>query len=118
MKQLHVVILFKNSLFAAGIASWLAEAGFSNVHLLDATQPKVEEELHSQQSNIIIYDSSDLGVTENLSLFSILRDFPGLYILQVDYQKEEVQIFYSQQKFAHKMGEFISLMKNIPVPTD
>jgi AmiR/NasT family two-component response regulator len=118
MNTKHVIILFQNSLFAAGIASRLVEAGYTDVKLLDAGQSTSTDTLHEQHPDVIIYDSSDQAVPEKMSLFSFLRDFPGLHILQVDYEKEEVQIYHSQQKAAHEMCEVISLMQNITVAVD
>ena len=118
MNTQHVIILFQNSLFAAGIASRLTEAGYTDVNLLDAGQTNSTEKLQEQNPDVIIYDSSDQAVPEKMSLFSFLRDYPGLHILQVDYEKEEVQIYHSQQKAAHEMCEFISLMQNITLPVD
>ena len=118
MNPLHVAILFRNSLFAAGIASRLEEAGFSNVSLLDVSQYDTAKIVQTVQPKIIIFDSSDLGVTENLCFFAILRNLPGVQILQVDYAREEVQIYCSRLKNAHEMSEFISLMQNITVPME
>lgn len=118
MNSQRVTILFCNSLFAAGIASWLAEAGFTDVTLMEAGQTCLSEKLQLQHPDIIIYDSSDVNVIDDMCFFSVLRAIPGVHILQVDYEKEEVQIYYSQQKVAHEMGEFISLMQSISVSTD
>lgn len=118
MNPLRVVIFFHNSLFAAGIASRLEEAGFSDVSLLDVNQFDATKIIQTVQPDIIIFDSSDLGVTENICFFSILRDLPGVQIMQVDYAREKVQIYCSRLKDAHEMSEFITLMQNITVPME
>lgn len=118
MNPLRVVIFFHNSLFAAGIASRLEEAGFSDVSLLHVSQFDAEKIIQTVQPEIIIFDASDLDVAETICFFAILRGLPGVQIMQVDYAKEEVQIFCSRLKIAHEMGEFISLMQNITAPTE
>lgn len=118
MNPLRVVIFFHNSLFAAGIASRLEEAGFSDVSLLDVNQFDATKIIQTVQPDIIIFDSSDLGVTENICFFSILQDLPGVQIMQVDYAREKVQIYCSRLKDAHEMSEFITLMQNITVPME
>jgi len=118
MNPLHVAILFQNSLFAAGIASRLEEAGFSKISLLDINQYDSTKIIQTVQPKIIVFDSTDLGVTENVCFFAILRGLPGVQIMQVDYEREEVQIYCSRLKNAHEMSEFISLMQNITAPME
>ena len=118
MNPLHIAILFRNSLFAAGVASRLGEVGYSNISLLNVGEYDSLKITQSVRPQIIVFDSTDLGVTENLCFFSILRDLPGVQIMQVDYEKEEVQIYCSRLKNAHEMSEFISLMQNITIPME
>jgi DNA-binding NarL/FixJ family response regulator len=118
MELLRIAIVFNHSLFAAGIASRLREAGFTDVCLVDTQQINAMHKVIELNPNVVVYDSADAAMTKDLWVFAFLKNIPGVRLMQVDYAREEVQVYCSQQMPAHEMTEFISMMKNIAITAD
>jgi DNA-binding NarL/FixJ family response regulator len=109
--MLRIAIVFQRSLFAAGIASRLREAGFVDVCLMDVNRDQALEKVIDYRPHVVIYDSMDSGVVKDMWVFAFLKEIPGVRLIQVDYEREQMQVYCSQQMPAREMHEVISAMQ-------
>jgi DNA-binding NarL/FixJ family response regulator len=113
---LPVVVLFHHSLFASGIASRLRErTDLFDVQTLDASLTDVTLQLRIARPAIVIIDAVDTSVSEIIPILKLFEILPDAKVLQLDYNRDRVQIFSSEQRRTHETGELISVMQDISV---
>ena len=111
MEEQHVVVLYGNSLFMAGVEASLRGQPGLDVVRIDATFPNPVQRLDALHPDVIIFDltapPSTLPAfgyaqarlpTSNLhSPFSILQKHPGLSLIGLDLNSNQVLVLSGQQ---------------------
>jgi hypothetical protein len=80
--------------------------------LLDARQPDALQTVIAAQPQAVILDAGDEEVTRLAPLGVLLSALPGLRILRLDAQRDEIQVVTSQRREAGQASDLIDILKS------
>ncbi len=112
---LRVVVLAHNSLLAGGVASRLREdSHLFEVDVIDAAAvDDAANQLLSITPEIVIVDALDERVIEKLPIIKLLEILPTVKVIQLNCRNDQIRVFTSEQRRAHKTGELFTMMQDI-----
>ena len=99
MEEQHVVVLYGNSLFMAGVEASLRGQPGLDVVRIDATFPNPVQRLDALRPDVIIFDlTTSNSPFSNLDFpSSILQEHPGLSLIGLDLNSNQVLVLSGQQ---------------------
>jgi hypothetical protein len=109
----EIVILTSRSLFAEGIATRLRQfLGEHALTLVDARQPEALQEVIAAEPQAVILDAGDEEVSRLAPLGVLLSALPGLRIVRLDAQREDIQVVTSERHEAGQARDLIDILKS------
>jgi DNA-binding NarL/FixJ family response regulator len=109
----RVVILSGRSLFTEGIASRLRQdEARVEVVTVDSRQPNALAGVIAAQPTAVIFDATDPESTQHCSLDTLLEALPGLKVLRLDPQQQQVQVVTSEQRKASEVSDLIAVIES------
>ena len=109
-----VVILSGHSLFVDGVASRLRQhLQQLELEIVDARQPDAMAQIAAIQPSAVIVDATDPEITQLCLLSRLLLALPGLKVICLDPQREQVQVLTSEQRPAGKVRDLIEVIEAI-----
>jgi len=99
MEDQHVVVLYGNSLFMAGVEASLRGQPGLDVVRIDTTLPNVAQRLDALHPDVIIFDltTSNSPFSDLHFPSSILQEHPGLSLIGLDLNSNQVLVLSGQQ---------------------
>ena len=99
MEEQHIVVLYGNSLFMAGVEASLRGRHGLDVVRIDTTLPDAAQRLDALRPDVIIFDLiAPNSPFSNLHFpASILQEHPGISLIGLDLNSNTVIVFSSQQ---------------------
>jgi DNA-binding NarL/FixJ family response regulator len=108
----RVVILSGHSLFAEGVASQLRQTlqGLE-LEVVDARQPDAMAQVATAQPSAVILDATDPEITHLCLLSRLLLALPGLKVIYLDPQQEQIQVVTSEQHPVEQVHDLIEAIE-------
>jgi len=101
MKEQHIVVLYGNSLFMAGVEASLRGRHGLDVVRIDATLPDAAQRLDALRPDVVIFDltapDSPLAIRHSQFAISFLSEHPGISLIGLDLNSNTMIVFSSQQ---------------------
>ncbi len=114
MTQPRIAVLSSRTLFAEGMAARLRQSMDERAfRMIDAHQPEVMEQLAAFQPKVVILDATDEDVDHRYPLHRLLGALPGLTIIRVDPQYQQLQVISSQQRTIRNMSEILGVITSL-----
>ncbi len=112
--SLRVVVLSSQSLLATGIASRLSERpDIFDVRVIDVRRADAPRQLRAASPAIVVVDATDDGLIEKMPIAKLLEALPTAKVMRLDCTSEQIQIFSTEQRRAHGIGELIAMMQDL-----
>jgi DNA-binding NarL/FixJ family response regulator len=110
-----VVVLSRQSLFVEGIASLLREQPqFFKVVVVDTVHDQDGfSQLIAIAPELIILDAFDKNLVSEFPLKSLLDYLPNTKIIQLNCNKDSIQLFKCEHWHMQESGSLISLIQNV-----
>lgn len=107
-----VVILSGHSLFAEGVASRLRQhLGQLELQVVDARQPDAMAQIDAVQPSAVILDATDPEITHLCLLSRLQLALPGLKVIYLDPQQEQIQVVTSERRTVEQVRDLIEAIE-------
>ena len=101
MEEQHIVVLYGNSLFMAGVEASLRGRHGLDVVRIDTTLPDAVQRLDALRPDVVIFDltapDSPLALRPSPFAISFLSEHPGISLIGLDLNCNAMTVFSSQQ---------------------
>jgi DNA-binding NarL/FixJ family response regulator len=106
------VVISGHSLFAEGIASQLQQHLQQwELQVVDARQPDATAQIIATQPSAVILDTTDPEIAQLCILSRLQLALPGLKIICLDPQQEQIQVLTSEQRPANQLRALIEVIE-------
>lgn len=94
-----IVVLYRHSLFAAGIESRLRELDGVKIIRVDSTDTTLLAQINAIAPDVIILDLLDQALFPQVSILQLLNDSSTQKVIGLDLTRKEVHIYRHEGRF-------------------
>ena len=119
MEKQRIVVLYRASLFVAGIETSLKNWPELDVVRIDITLPEAERHLKSCNPHVILFDSAEANLSTLPGISQLLKEQPEVMVIGLDSNTTDlITIFSSQQHSVSKIEDLVKAIQSEYKPTN
>ena len=109
--QPRVIVLSGQSLFAEGIAARLSAQLGQQLVTINVREPAALQRVIQANPVAVILDATDGDVARACPLSGLLDALPGLKIIRLNSENDQIQVVSSQQRQAWQMQDLVKFIE-------
>lgn len=112
MERTSVVILAGHTLFSEGVAARLRRhEDWLELHMVDAGSNDALQQVLSASPGTVILDAGNPPLAGQCSLSELFQALPGVQVVWLDPERDQIQCLTSQQRLAVDITDLIDVIQ-------
>ena len=106
------MILSGHTVFTEGVAARLRKhEDWLDLQVVDADRVDALMQIVSAKPSAVILDADDPQVTRHCSLSQLFQAMPGLRVVRLDPERDQIQLLTSEQRLAADIADLINVIQ-------